>query len=339
MSACNCCDAFPTDVIVRNTIGQTKPDFPLFLEWRKLEASLEKCGAREFVLNRFDGNTGADCGDIIAGKSGDYTSFKWLLSETISLSARSIETSERVSGSQTRTWTYNAETGVCDLDVNCTGFLNEDSENFEVYEMGSRSVSNEYTSETLISNVAAKIPSEFSGAWQQSPPLSGPWEYGEYFVNEAASCIRQLIEKAGYYDESKIQIRLNHAPTATGYLKVWLGKRTTAYSGEDLDDVVSPPIDQTFQIYEWEGEPLDKTKGINEPENRVLSAIFEVERPQPQTQVTIVVWKWSFLRGYEPSDPTRADVEPGDDARLVRLPPDCESNAIPTLSQQCPFRE
>jgi len=124
----------------------------------------------------------------------------------------------------------------------------------------------------------------------------------------------------------KIRYKIQHRPTITCYLKVWLYRRFrpfNTFGASDVATVLGSP-------YEWNGsgDPClpDFTEGYLHENNLITQGDWTVEMP-PDTeggQHFIEVWKFSFIEGYVPDDPT---LEVG---VLTRPDPDLNSNGFPT---------
>lgn len=137
------------------------------------------------------------------------------------------------------------------------------------------------------------------------------------------------------YSESVSQYRLKHPPTASGYLKVWLSMVEEAYDaeGELLGSSTEP-----FTTYEWSGTPQSLSHSINSPENLITSGQFDSPLPEDSSIVRkIFISKWSMLPEYEPEDPTSVELNFAPYSH-TRPDPDCQSNGVPTLNEECPFR-
>jgi hypothetical protein len=252
-------------------------------------------------------------------------------------------------GTSTRTYEFNAETGDCDVSVTSSGLPNDalgelgDGGNLIIIDY---QLSNEYTNEQLVENTRTQMSEEFSGEWDSENVAAG--QYFDDLINDG--------DAGAFYNETQLQVRIAHPPTASGYLKVWLYKRTRKlidYVGDGVGgfvEVYSEPINTELEIYEWDGEPANAELGIDDEENRITSDVFavpieevdldfieidtEIEQGQVAgNKVEIVVWKYSLLEGYEPDDPIINE----ETFQLERPDPDCKSNGVPTLNADCPF--
>ena len=199
----------------------------------------------------------------------------------------------------------------CGYEYDATGYTPEEFAGTSE----TQQFANEYTDDDLIADVFECLG-----------------EFGEWSDNSAPTAVRELVDTL--YTESVIEVRITHPPTATGYLKARLFKRVRAYNSET--DTYGAPTDSLLTTYEWTGEPADSQYSINHAENLVVGATIAVERGDLNTRVQIAVAKWSLIEGYEPDDP---EVDSENDHVLIRPTPDCESNGVPALNEDCPFRE
>lgn len=162
-------------------------------------------------------------------------------------------------------------------------------------------------------------------------------EFGEWADAGSVETSKVLTEIESYsiysYGETVSEYRVKHPPTATGYLKAWLSKVDEAYSpeGELLSSSTEP-----FTTYEWSGTPPSLNHSINSLENLITSEVFEATPPESHSVVRkIVISKWSMLPEYEPDDPVSLDLLFAPYSH-TRPDPDCLSNAVPTLNEDCP---
>jgi hypothetical protein len=327
MSACNCCDAFPINVVT--------------LEGRQRGAQLSKCGTNEYDLYSF---TDQWPDPVTNGPASGATllSNKFFLTDVITVEVDGRAQNPEGQGTSTRTYEFNAETGECDVSVTSSGLPNDalgEPGDGGFLIINNYELSNEYTNAQLIENTRTQIPEEFIGEWES-----------EGFT--AAQYLEDLIvdgDPGASYSETQMQVRISHPPTASGYLRVWLYMRTSKlvdYGG----NVYGEPINTELEIYEWDGEPTNAELGIDDEENRITSDVFavpieevdldfieidtEIEQGQVAgNKVEIVVWKYSLLEGYEPDDPIINE----ETFQLERPDPDCKSNGVPTLNADCPF--
>jgi len=212
---------------------------------------------------------------------------------------------------------WNPETCSCVATV--SGFRPESGGVFE--DDPDPVLSNEVSAEEFMENAFACLP-EF-GEWQTNSEIG----LGSIGIYE-----RQL--QCNLYQETAGQIRVKHRPSATGYLKIWFAKKTTTWD-EEIFEWVSPTYDFSYDSYEWQGGLPNVNASIDNSENLITSDPIPIERPEVNIRTVIFVSKWSLLPGYEPSDPLFDE----ETSQLVRPIPDCESNAVPTLNEECPFRE
>jgi hypothetical protein len=296
MSACNCCEQLPIDVVT--------------LEFRATDLLLFKCGFIET-----DESGCAELGAIIYQQK--VTTYQ------------AEEPTYPGPYTVTETIVYNSETGDCD-------YVRDPSTDEPPYDdlagvPFTTTYGSEYTTAALMVNAGNRIESqEFSGEWQDAAigPQENHYSYSEYFEYIEDDCY-----PGAWASERKIQIRIAHPPTATGYLKVWLWKRTRVFDPQA--NTVEPPEDSAFEIYEWQGVPASDDYSVDAVENRIEFEYDVLERPAQNTSVQIVVAKWSLIPEYEPSDP----IANGETYELERPSPDCESNGVPTLNEDCPLRE
>jgi hypothetical protein len=307
MSACNCCEAFPVNVVT--------------FESRTSGAQLSKCGFLKdtggywFYKNQISDDPWTfDVGWALT--DGEcYQNLTFYKTQTIVL-----QEVDQDSQSMTTTATFNTETCECDFEATYFYPTSEDPGDVDFI---SRTLNNEYTTAELAANTVGCIP-EFSEEWTPGNSVTISRIYEEQLnCNEAWAT----------YAESAGQVRIVHPPTATGYLKVWLLKRVRQYDTETL--LFGPLTDSQFNVYEWSGTPASNLDGIDSEANRIESAPIEIDRPDEQTSVEVVVQKWSLIPGYEPSDP----IVNEETFELERPSPDCESNGVPTLNEDCPLRE
>jgi hypothetical protein len=312
MSACQCCEEFPTDVLT--------------LEARYRAISANACALYEFE----DGNLLELYG--LGGGSGAILSTGYnQVTITYTTSTYSDGTNEPFvierGGGELIPWTgpveevftvqYNTET--CSCETTNTGFRPEDGGDQQSDDI---EFSESYTKPNFISDTSACI-SDFS-EWEGATAAATEVTYALSVIDDAVVNI---------YSVSDVEFRFTHPPTATGYLKVWIWQRV--YDTRDEVGNWVNPVDLPYDTYEWIGQPPDLQYGIDESENKIVSDPFAPERAEENTRVEFFVAKWSLLPGYEPDDPL-VDEETFE---LSRPSPDCESNGVPTLNEECPFRE
>jgi hypothetical protein len=326
MSACNCCEAFPIDVVT--------------LQRQKKTASLSKCGFGDYESWDADG-AWPDTG---FGGSGTVLTNKFFLQGVLAgLEVDGLDPDPEGVGTVTRTYEFNAETGECDLSVVSSGLpenaLGDPGDGGFLIYNSAPVFSNEYTNTQLISNALTQMPEEFQGEWSEDV--------------RAFQTLFDTIEDSepsATYTEEQIQVRITHPPTATGYLKVWLWKKVSQLV--EAYETYGEPVYSEFEVYEWEGAPNSDQHGINEEENEIISQVYEVPREEDPpnmvavntltsvgevgfTVVEIFVYKYSLIKDYEPDDPVLNE----ETFELERPNPDCESNGVPTLNEECSFRE
>jgi hypothetical protein len=274
-------------------------DAPGF-EYRSRSNILNKCGFLDSETYYFKETTTYT--SPLEGGEG----FSKINAETQETEQWNGETLEHV-----KSYEFNADTCVCEFSE--TGYFPEDFGNFDpptfFYE-------DEYTDSLLETNNYGCLEKNEFSEWDN--------------VNEALA--ERIIIGGQTASESEMEVRLLHQPTATAYLKVWLWQRERDFDPETAE--FSAPTDSLFETYEWSGTPPAPEYGINEPENQITE-IIAVPRLGPNSSVKIFVAKWSLIEGYEPDDPL-VDEETFE---LSRPSPDCESNGVPTLTEECPFRE
>lgn len=105
-------------------------------------------------------------------------------------------------------------------------------------------------------------------------------------------------EETGSTSSQIFKYRVEHAPSATCYLKVWIKKTTETESGTTED--TAPP-------YEWRGSGYpcyaDESKIYTACENIIYgqpSGTISASRGQ---SISVSILKYSFLEDYEPNDP------------------------------------
>jgi hypothetical protein len=173
----------------------------------------------------------------------------------------------------------------------------------------------EYTPEMLKDNVNGLLVGDFTEWGGQTPSAY------RFFSNGQAD-----------YSRGVVQVRVVHPPTATGYLKVWLYKKEFIW---DEDEEWIYVGDSEFGTYEWTGQPDSLEHSINSEENRVDGEPIDVVVEEDQKRYDVFVLKWSLIPDYVPSDPIFNE----ETLAYERPVPDCESNGVPTLNEDCPFRE
>jgi len=197
---------------------------------------------------------------------GFYNSDKFWLVETISDAF-----------GHTRIGTCDATTGVCTY----------------VSEVLVGQTTTTYSSEnpweltsSLIARTIAALPDW--GGWDE-------WGAGDYL-----DVIRSLSPAPIEYSYSirRIKWRIQHYPTGTCYLKVWLQKR--------FEDGIGDPVLTPLAPYTWTatGNPCfpDPTKEPYDDANLLLTEEQEEDEPSTNGITTIEIVKFSCVEGYEPAD-------------------------------------
>lgn len=140
----------------------------------------------------------------------------------------------------------------------------------------------EYTDEELLAKAEDKLP-DYDDDWDD-----GAGTYKE-FTGE------------GHYNLTirKARWRIRHRPTASCYLKVWLNQ---VFEPADGGDPVVTPISP----YVWTGSGTPCYASADLPadheDNEVVSAPAELELPEEDGELRIVIEKYSCLPDYEPED-------------------------------------
>lgn len=127
-------------------------------------------------------------------------------------------------------------------------------------------LSNEYTTSELIANAIAAL-SETSDS-----------------VEADATAIRDLAGDESAFSLQRAVINIRHAPTPTGYLKVWLR--------ESIDG--GAPTE--FDTYVW-----TQPAGVSDPLSEIEGADIAVDELESNGTRVVTIWKWSLLPDYNPS--------------------------------------
>lgn len=300
MSACDCCDLFPIDVVG--------------IQYQSKSIVNSRCG----FLEDNDPCTGPDA-TVYRTETITYTAPEGQ-TDFEGYFKINVETNEFVAWTgepydHVKTYTWDAAT--CECDFTETGFVPEDPGTVEQ----SVAYSNTYSIEQLESNTVACLEDEDFGEWQDTP------------VDAQRSFVLSFCATGTTYSESSAKYRIVHPPTATCYLKAWIYK--TVWQIDPETEQESDPVDSLFDTYEWFGEPPSPQDGIDEPANKITSEGFQITRPSINTRIEVYVAKWSLIEGYEPDDPIINETT----RQLSRPVPDCLSNGVPTLNEDCPFPE
>lgn len=328
MSACNCCEPFPLNVVM--------------LQTRSESANVAKCGATS-------GNRIALDGELAFFLGGYFRKVIETYDDPYGPSEQFPEGQEGWSGSETFTVTYDydsengcTETVTFDPAVVGEGGIYENQPTFNLF--AGSNPSNEHT-DADIKNEAQDLLVGDYGDWGTAwgPSSGGP-------SNPSASARYQEVDLSfdadpeiytlnGSYLETRLEARIAHPPTATGYLKVWLGKREYNYDASD-EAIWVPDKDSGFQEYTWTGEPASEEHSINAEENQIFGESFELIAPEGK-RFDVFVLKWSLIAGYEPDDPVfneeTQQYELDNFGNPLRPTPDCKSNGVPQLNSECPF--
>jgi hypothetical protein len=125
--------------------------------------------------------------------------------------------------------------------------------------------------------------------------------------------------------EVTARIRVDHQPTPTCYLKVWLKKTTTELLASDCNTIATEtgtPVVDVLE-YEWIGEAPAEPAGtkvcLKDPEElpaapansvntgQEVDGVFDITPPAAAegegVVVTVEILKYSYLPGYTPNDP------------------------------------
>lgn len=105
-------------------------------------------------------------------------------------------------------------------------------------------------------------------------------------------------EETGSTSSQIFKYRVEHAPSATCYLKVWI-KRTTETENGTTED--------TDQPYEWKGSGYpcyaDESKIYTACENIIYGQPSGTISASKGSSISVSILKYSFLEDYEPNDP------------------------------------
>lgn len=164
-------------------------------------------------------------------------------------------------------------------------------------------VSEEYTTATLIAHTVATLPA-YSGDYR-------PVTDGGNFA------LRILSADESSYTVRRFKFVLKHPPTQSCYLKVWLRTRFVPADG-------SATVLTDLAPYEWigTGDPCfpAPTQGLDAAANVVVSDACEVQEPATDGRTKVEIKKYSCLAGYEPADPDDDNARPTPDPRSNCLP-------------------
>jgi hypothetical protein len=289
-SACNCC----AEVLEVPAIFSI---FICALEYKSKNKSLGRCGFQNPEDGKIYSRTVRTQSDPFGGAKIDVVTqeeTEWDGSAIQSISESEFSIS-------------SPDTGYCVGSV--SGFVSEDTVDFDETEYF-----NEYTNEILLSNFELIPFSEFG----EFILLAEPAAASKSFVPLATAANSTLVQ-------SIVEARITHKPSISGYLKVWFW----LLREEVLEDDIIWTYEQAGS-YEWSG-PVPNTNSISSDENIIYGEPIEVistELNEGSTVVirkSLVIAKFSFLQGYEPSDPI-FNTENGTFARVEN---DCESDGFP----------
>jgi hypothetical protein len=145
------------------------------------------------------------------------------------------------------------------------------------------------STEELISRVTSDLP-----------PYPSDWGWG------SGSASRDLSPDESSFSLSKIKWRLQHQPTGTCYLKVWMRRVTTPEDGEPEYSDIAP--------YTWtgSGNPCfdDPERAPWAEENFIYGPEAEIGTPSEDGTITVEIVKWSCVEGYTPPDDGTANGYP-----------------------------
>ena len=118
-----------------------------------------------------------------------------------------------------------------------------------------------------------------------------------------------------------LQYRIRHHAQGTCYLKVWIAISTQKYEKVVTDPEVYPcceslqaivPPTRQLVTYEWEGSGRpcyqeiireDGSIDFTSCESEIFGTDFEEVTADENEVKTVRIWKWSFVKGYEPNNP------------------------------------
>lgn len=317
--ACNCCERPP---------AHDPPVSPFFtIESRTKLAGITQCG----FFNEQDGKYYKKYIEVYSDPWTEDPN--WSGSPTITIVRTrdyNPEWSAPIDTCLEETIDYIPES-IVDIDENGVEFLRAPYDDGATFNSGNFLYS-DYEEEITPSQIkqlllpkfeeAEFIPSNFGESppfgSEPSPPFSfGTFSFGFHF---------RIGIEAGAIQQS--QFRITHPPSATGYLKIWFDKVIYNWDQELFSWVYVSR--EPFDAYIWSGGIPNPQNGVNDPENRIISQVFDLQI-QDDEAYEIAPRKWSMLQQYEPVDPT--DIFP---IGLTTRPiPDCFSNNFPTVNGDC----
>jgi hypothetical protein len=162
-----------------------------------------------------------------------------------------------------------------------------------------RTVSNEYLTSELIAYTIDNLPS-----W--------PGTYdGDYWTT------RVLSETETSYHITRLKYKLEHYPTASCYLKVWLRTRFSPAGGGA--DVLT---DLTPYVWTGTGTPCLPEPNLSASDilNKISTAPVQLDEPPENGNLYIEIKKWSCVFGYEPDDPLDSGARPFPDLKPNGFP-------------------
>lgn len=170
--------------------------------------------------------------------------------------------------------------------VNCT-FSSSSGYNPPTCPVYTTTYANEESTDDLVTLVEDNMPA-FPDVWWWYP-VSGK-QFGRNIADDINSCTI-----------TRLRWRLSHAPTGTGYLKVWLNAR---FQGAPVGGVTPDPVNTPITPYIWTGTGnpclADLTKPYDAAENKITSTPVTQDEPPTEGTITIQVVKTSCVPGYEP---------------------------------------
>lgn len=102
---------------------------------------------------------------------------------------------------------------------------------------------------------------------------------------------------------TKSRYRIEHAPTKTCYLKVWLTKTTRIFT-QACTGIASDSATVEILTYEWTGtgNPCfsEALKRPDHADNRIISDVTDLPSPTAESRIEIAIQKYSYVVDYEP---------------------------------------
>lgn len=177
------------------------------------------------------------------------------------------------------TITENGETRPLETGQACSNYVTPCETWYYTPVEPTEEYSNEFTTAALLDKVLAAIPSDPNGSY--------------------CSAYRNLSPDESSFALRRTRWHIEHEPTGTCYLKVWLQKRFTPEGGGS--DTITP-----ITAYEWtgSGNPCfpEPTKSVSDPDNLILGTQTTENEPDTDGTTTIEIVKWSCVEGYEPGE-------------------------------------